>query len=256
MQRGSSNVSESIKPYLELKRAMLANGLLSCSQAGFNIAMGPLTELRRGLSALFARVFRAAEHWEVPVLLREDWIPPDTWTNPPPEQWVRSTPLGHVLTPVAAMHLFNRLRHHPSSGAFHLSGWCARQEADTLPLLRQISYFVDERVHVEEAEKGGLAGPLVFARLVAIALQLDLPVWEEKIEGQTGARITLSLPETPDVPLSTFRDFPAELLHAYQLDWAAADQVACGLERWCLAIIARYGVNASHWPDLGSLGAV
>jgi len=233
---------------------MLERGLLSCSQAGFNIAMGPLTGLRRALSGLFARAFAAGEEWEVPVLLREDWIPAQAWGDPAESCWVRSAPLGHVLTPEPSMHLFNRLRHHRATGVFHLSGWCTRQEVDTLPLLRQVSFFVHERVQVAEAGKAGPSGPLVFAKLVAIALELDLPVREEKLDSQTGARICLALPETPDVPLTTFRDVAPELLRAYGLDWAVADTVSCGLERWCLAIIARYGVDASNWPAVGGLG--
>lgn len=248
-------MSNGLKSYLELKREMIRAGLFSCSQVGFNIAFGALPGLREGLAGLLAREFAAGERWDVPPLIRGDWIPGDAWDNPAEGQWLHTAPLGHVLTPLPAMHLFNRLRHHPQSGVFHLAGWCARQETDTLPLLRQISFCVHERVQVEQAGGPELRGPQVFARLVALAFELELPVQEAKMQGQEGAVLSLQLPDTPEVPLVAFRDVPAGLLQAYGMDWAKADRVACGIERWCLAVIARHGVDPDSWPELSRPGS-
>lgn len=245
-------MDSALKPYVELKREMLRAGLLSCSQVGFNIAMGPLTGLRDGLSALFARVFAAGERWETPPLIRADWIPAGAWDNPGDDQWIRTTPLGHVLTPLPAMHLLNRLRHHPQAGTFHLSGWCFRQELDTLPLLRQVSFAVHERVQVEEGSVEP-TGSQVFAGLAAIAGNLDLPVREESVDGPAGARIILELPDTPVVPLAAHRRVQDGVLRSYGLERFAAHRLSCGIERWCLAIVARHGAGPAGWPDLGSV---
>jgi hypothetical protein len=246
-------MSRNLKPYLELKRDMLRAGLFSCSQVGFNIALGDLPRLRADFCALFTRVFAATERWVVPPMIREDWIPADSWDSPGSGQWVRTEPLGHVLTPLPAMHLFNRLRHHPASGSFHLSGWCCRQETDTLPLLRQVSFTIEERVQVGKTGVAELLGPIVFAKLAALAQQLELPVEETRNEGHEGACLSLQLPDTPEVPLAAFRNVDSRLLSAYDLDWAAADRVSCGVERWCLALIARHGTDPGNWPDLAKL---
>ena len=246
-------MNSDLKPYLELKREMLRAGLFSCSQVGFNIAFGALPRLRADFAGLFARVFEATEHWDVPPLIREDWVPAGAWDNPADAQWVRTEPLGHVLTPLPAMHLLNRLRHHPGSGVFHLSGWCTRRETDTLPLLRQIAFSVEERIQVEQAGGPELHGPMVFESLVALAFEMELPVEEALIEGQEGACLNLQLPDTPNVPLAAFRDALPGLLASYGMDWAAVDRVSCGIERWCLALIARHGTDPASWPDIASL---
>jgi hypothetical protein len=144
------------------------------------------------------------------------------------------------------MHLLNRLRHHPASGTYGLSGWCARQESDTLPLLRQVTFLMHERVHVELQAGAELTGHSAFDRLYGAAMQLDLPV---ELSQRAGVEcIDLVLPETERVPIASYRQLPPRLLEAYGLAWAVADRVGCGLERWCLAVIARYGTDCAQWP--------
>jgi hypothetical protein len=220
-----------VKPYLELKRAMLGAGLLSCSQAGFNIAMGALPSLQDGLSSLITRLFDAAEHWVVPPLIRADWIPAGAWDNPAAEQWVHAAPVGHVLTPQPAMHLLNRLRHHPAPGTYGLSGWCARQESDTLPLLRQVTFLMHERVHVELQAGAQLTGHSAFDRLYGAAMQLDLPV--ELAAPASSHRRCCRRP-------SAYYSRPIASRPSWKprAGWGGDPTGGCGLERWCPAVIA------------------
>lgn len=235
------------KPYLELKRAMANAGLFSCSQVGFNVALGRLPDLRRGLQSWLGGMLEADSAWDVPPLIRADWIPRGAWDNPPEHQWVLTAPLGHVLTPAPAMHLLNRLRHHPSTGSTLLQGWCTRLEHDTLPLLRQLTFCMLERVDVRESA-GALAGSAAFERVVAAARRLELPVELGEDQAVEGSCLRLVLPDTPAVPLASYRVLPADLLAAYGYTRMRADRVGCGIERWCLAVIARYGVDAARWP--------
>lgn len=249
---GSSR--QTFLPYLTLKRALLSAGLLSCSQVGFNITMGPLAELKRNIAEWLCSLDPEAEAWETPALIRRDWVETGVWDNPPPDQWCEVQPFGHLLTPRPLMHLFNRLRHHPvEHGRFVLHGQCFRQEEDTLPLLRQVAFEAVEHVALDASGNAGTHSREVCAKLARQAQSWGLPVVANEHPSGLGTELALSLPETPQVNLVRLHVASPTLLSAYKMADYSVVTVGIGVERMCLAIVARFGVDPGGWPKLGGL---
>ncbi|MBN2083322.1 hypothetical protein JW859_14085 [bacterium] len=275
-----------IPEYLPIKREFMRAGLVSCSQQGFNIAFGPLTGLREGLATWMKSLEPADERWLVPALIRRDWVEYGIWNDPPAEMWCTEQPGGHLLTPRPLFHLLNRLRHHPSEGAvWLLEGQCTRNEdaEETLPLKLQRSFYMFE--YIAQAPEGALnvwMGEL-FDRLWHQAVAWDLPVdrsaaqvqedadrhtklseedaqrlalgWRLPVgspvkAGAAGMDLRLRLGDGEAVRLARGWLVPEELTRVYGLGQQRMAAVSCGLERWCLAILARYGANANLWPQI------
>lgn len=242
-----------ISPYIELKHTLLIRGLLSCSQTGFHVAFDTLAELRERVRAWLAQREPAAARWDVPPLIRRDWVPENVWTDPPEAQWCREEPGGHLLTPVPLMHLLNYQRHHPvSEGTWRLAGVCVRDEAaeEMMPLLRQRTFTMLQYVRLV---RGG--GPRqwreeLVGQLWAQAASWDLPVElaTSAPDAPSEAAICLALPETPRVALSRAVDVPVALLAAYGLGEVNVSTLGSGVERWCLALLARHGGDPANWP--------
>lgn len=247
-----------IPAYLPVKYAAIKAGLFSCSQQGFNIAMGPLARLQRRIADRLSGLVPAAVPWDIPLLIRADWIEPGVWRDPHPGQWCTEQPAGHVLTPQPLMHLLNRLRHHPASdGTWRLTGHCIRNEDPdtTLPLLRQRSFTMVEFVRLANGMAVEQWAEALVDSCWHLAAGLDLPV--ELIElpadgaaGSGGQAIRLKLPEVE--PVSLLRSWRAgpDLLGAYRLGGKQAAVIGCGVERLSLGILARWGLEETAWPDL------
>ncbi len=251
-QNPQAQTFEPFLPYIKYKRAIMSAGLLSCSQVGFNIAMGPLAELKRKVAQWLCSLNPAAEAWETPSLIRRDWVETSVWDNPAENQWCYAQPSGHLLTPRPLMHLVNRLRHHPvERGEFVLHGQCFRQEEDTLPLLKQIAFEAVEHVVVSRDSEQGRATEMVCEKLVSQAQSWGLPVVVDEHANGVGADLTLVLPDTPEVSLVRVHTAPANLLEAYKMAGYNVVTVGIGVERMCLAIVARFGVDPGEWPELG-----
>jgi hypothetical protein len=238
--------------YKELKRSMLAAGLLSCSEQGFNIARGPLTLLRDTLAAVLTQVAGAAEVWDTPPLLRSDWVVRGVWQDPPEAQWLSEPAGGHLLTPRPSMHLLSRLRWHPESrGEWLLRGPVFRDEQDTLPLYRQRCFTMFEYVALGTARQARQAVQQFELGLLQLLItdNLDSVVVADAGPGQPAANWLLRLPNT--APVSLMRELPLspELSAAYGLGQTKAISVAVGLERLCLAFLAVFGCEAELWPQ-------
>lgn len=256
-----TNVSRvEIPAYLVVKHSSLRAGLFSCSQQGFNIAMGPLLKLRRAVSSRLSGLDPQAVGWEVPPLIRADWVESGIWRDPADEQWCTEQPAGHVLTPRPVLHLVNRLRHHPvDHGTWLLSGACVRNEdpQETLPLLRQRAFTMLEYVRIAGVNDESEWRAGILNALWDLLIDLDLPVGMVELpadgqHGSGGTAILLHLPEVPPVSLARAWRLPTELLAAYQLDGRYMDVVGCGVERLCLGILSRWGLEAKLWPIVDS----
>lgn len=249
--------SVKVPQYLPVKRAMISAGLLSCSEQGFVVAMGPLVELRAALTDWLARLEEVDERWEVPALIRADWVPRGVWREPAEDLWCSEQPGGHLLTPRPLFHLLNRLRHHPvEGGAWLLGGQCTRDERDTLPMLRQRVFTMMEYVVLapQKALSIWLAGLLerLWEQAVAWDLPVDLSATDDRCSG-----MDLRLRLTDEQPLRLARgwELPVDVSSAYGLQDQRLAIVGCGIERWCLAILARHGVEADSWRRLPGLYA-
>jgi len=247
-----------IPEYLPIKREFIRTGLVSCSQQGFNIAFGPLTGMRDGLAAWLRGLEPADEHWLVPSLIRRDWVEYGVWSDPPAEMWCTEQPGGHLLTPRPLFHLLNRLRHHPSDGAvWLLEGPCTRHEdpEQTLPLKLQRSFYMLE--YVAQAPEGALSvwmGELI-DRLWQQAVAWDLPVDCSATEdGEAGMDLRLRLGDGEALRMARGWLVPEELIRVYGLGRQRLAAVSLGLERWCLALLARYGGHHDKWPQLPPSG--
>ncbi len=263
----------SVTPYLGTKHALIGAGMLSCSQVGFNIALGPLARLHSRMEQFLERLQPEAEPWLTPGLLREDWAVRDVWTNPPDAQWCREEPGGHLLTPRPLLHLLNRLRHHPvAEGAWRLRGSCVRHEYDTLPFYRQRSFSIVEYVWAGAQELVRQQATQLLMSLWKQAEAWDLPVELdaatdplEHMEPQADypgkawpaeafpLRIMLRLPDVPPLNLATAELVSPELRAAYKLGEVHYSSLGLGIERWCLALLVKFGIDPERWPDLGSL---
>jgi hypothetical protein len=251
-RRHASSVE--IPNYISLKRAFIRANLLSCSQQGFNIAMGPLLGLRRSLVAWLESVESADELWETPPLIRNDWVPRGVWRDPPEDLWCRESPSGHLLTPRPLFHLLNRLRHHPrDGGVWIMHGQCTRDEDTqlTLPLKHQRSFTMLEFVALApEGALGVWMGELM-EKLWTQAVAWDLPVDLSAIEnGTAGMDLRLRMPEMEPLRLARAWQIPPDVLGAYSIQGGQMAAVGCGVERWCLALLARHGVDSGSWPEI------
>jgi hypothetical protein len=249
--------SAEISPYLPLKRALLRENLLSCSEQGFNILMGPLVELHRRLGAWLEGVESADEHWEVPALIRNDWVVRNVWQDPPEQLWCQESPSGHLLTPRPLFHLLNRLRHHPADGGIWvLTGNCTRDESaqSTLPLKHQRSFTMVEYAALAPGGALGVWMGELMEKLFAQAVAWDLPVDLSATDGgESGIDLRLRLPQLEPLRLSRAWLVPDKVLKAYELKGLRIAAVGSGVERWCLAILARYGTHSDHWPLLSEM---
>jgi hypothetical protein len=259
-----------ITPYIGTKHQLFGAGMLSCSQVGFNIAIGPLARLHRRVQRMLARLQPEAEPWLTPPLLRADWAERGVWRRPPEEQWCREEPGGHLLTPRPLLHLLNRLRHHPvEQGAWRLNGGCVRHEQDTLPFYRQRCFSM-----VEHAWAGREEQVLHDCSRVLMALWKQAETWDLPVElnaavdpladaepdanfaaaGWPAAvyplSIMLRLPEMPLLSLATAELIAPEVRAAYKLEGVHLASLGAGVERWCLALLVRYGVDPERWPEL------
>jgi|GEM_PF-2926048 len=234
---------------------MMSAGLLSCSQQGFVISMGPLVGLRAALAGWLGGLEEADDRWEVPALIREDWVPRDVWREPPEEAWCREQPGGHLLTPRPLFHLLNRLRHHPvEGGTWLLSGTCTRHEQGTLPLLRQRSFTMLEFVALAPQKALSVWMGGLMERLWEQAVAWDLPVdLSATSDGRRGMDLRLRLEDEPPLHLARGWELRPEIAAAYRLGDQAVAVVGCGIERWCLAVLARHGVQESDWRRLPKL---
>jgi len=250
--------SAEVSAYEPLKRAFLRDNLLSCSEQGFNIMIGPLIELYRGLINWLESAESVDERWAVPAMIRNDWVPRGVWNDPPEELWCNEAPAGHMLTPRPLFHLLNRLRHHPvDGGIWVLSGVCTRDESSqaTLPLKHQRSFTMVE--HAALAPHGALGVWMgeMMEQLYSQAVAWDLPVDLSATEnGDSHMDLRLRLPQMEPVRLARAWQIPAEVLAAYKVDDQQLAAVGCGVERWCLAILARYGTDARNWPQITDQG--
>jgi hypothetical protein len=244
--------------------------MLCCSQAGFNIAIGPLVRLHNRMQRLLARLQSGAEPWLTPALLRADWAERGVWLRPPEEQWCREEPGGHLLTPRPLLHLLNRLRHHPvEQGAWRLKGGCVRHEQDTLPLYRQRSFSMVEHAWAGTEEHVLRECSRVLMALWQQAEGWDLPVeLNAVVDPLVGAEpsadyasagwpaeayplsIMLRLPDMPLLSLATAELVIPEVRAAYNLDGLPLASLGAGVERWCLALLVRYGAEPERWPEL------
>jgi len=246
--------SAEVSAYEPLKRAVLRDNLLSCSEQGFNILIGPLAELHRAMIDWLGSTESADERWTVPALIRNDWVPRNVWDDPPEELWCNEAPSGHLLTPRPLFHLLNRLRHHPvDGGIWVLNGVCARDESpgDTLPLKHQRSFTMVE--HAALAPRGALGVWMgeMMERLYSRAVAWDLPVDLSATDnGDSHMDLRLRLPQMEPLRLARGWRIPANVLQAYQLTNQQLASIGCGVERWCLAILARYGIEKHNWPQL------
>jgi hypothetical protein len=263
----------SVTPYLGTKYALIGAGMLSCSQVGFNIALGPLAKLHERMGRFLARSQPDAEMWLTPGLLRADWAVYGVWRNPPDDQWCHEEPGGHILTPRPLLHLLNRMRHHPvEQGAWCLQGNCVRDEQDTLPFYRQRSFTVVERAWAGAEEQVRRQ-----ATQAMMVLWKQLQAWDLPIELNAPAdpldrlepeaeypgtawpaaafplRIELQLPDVPPLNLATAELVSPEICAAYKLGQVHYATLGAGIERWCLALLVRFGIDPERWPDLGSL---
>ena len=232
--------------YIEIKRAVIAAGLLSCSQAGFNIMLGPLAGLFEALKRHLCRLDPQASLWIVPPLLRPDWLPQGPLPPPGREQWCHEKPGGFLLTPRPLMHLLGRMRWHPEeSGGWVLSGQCARQETDTLPLRRQRVFSVAEYVWLGDEEWTYARLAATAERLLRLCQDWRLPV-EMKAEDDDQS-ILLALPDTEPLKLMhATRISPAEL-SSYGIEERAVLTLSCGIERFMLAFLAAQGIEPRKW---------
>jgi len=239
-----------IPEYLPVKRACLGQGLFSCSQQGFNIAMGSLPGLRRRLGHWLAALDSNAEHWDVPHLIRRDWVARDVWRSPVEEQWCSEQPGGHLLTPRPLFHLLNRLKHHPlSGGVWLLRGECTRVEDPkrTLPLLLQRSFTMVEIAALALPQALGIWREGLVEQFWEQAVAWDLPV--ELDAGPDGAvSLCLVLAEEGHASLTRCWDVDESVMAAYGMADQQMAVLSSGLERWCLAILARHGPDAAQWP--------
>lgn len=246
-----------VAEYLPVKRRMISAGLLSCSQQGFNLAIGPLAELRCRLMDWVLALLPGAERWEVPPLIRSDWVERGVWDDPPESEWCREEPGANLLTPRPLMHLANRLRHHPVDfGQWVLNGVAVRHEDPeaTLPLLRQRAFMVQELAAVStKPEKLQGWGAGVMARMWEQALAWNLPV---ELRGAPGppeeAALFLRLPAEQPLLLARSGSLRPEVLAAYGLTGQQFNYATFGPERWTLALMARHGVDPGGWPPLRS----
>jgi hypothetical protein len=244
--------SAEVSAYEPLKRAFLRANLLSCSEQGFNTMIGPLVELHRGLTAWLEAAESADERWQVPALIRNDWVPRNVWSDPSEEQWCTEVPSGHILTPRPLFHLLNRLRHHPADGGIWvLSGVCTRDESpqSTLPLKHQRSFTMVEYAALAPHGALGVWMGEVMERLYGRAVDWDLPVDLSATEnGDSQMDLRLRLPQLEPLRLARAWQVPAPVLAAYKLEDRQLAAVGCGVERWCLALLARYGTDPRAWP--------
>jgi len=244
-----------IPPYTQLKPEMRKARLFTCSEVGYNYAMGSLVSLRQQLQTWLASLEPGAEQWVVPPLLRADWVPTGVWQYPSDREWCREEPGGHMLTPLPLMYLLTRLKYHPvEQGSWLLSGWSTRNEANTLPLLRQRTFTVYEHVRLGSANETRTWAAQFIEQLWQQAVAWDLPVELLAVGEQLGceAELTLRMPDTPAALLSRVFALPPQLKQAYQLAQEELVSVASGIERWCLAIIARHGADPASWPSISS----
>jgi hypothetical protein len=260
----------SITPYIGTKHQLLGAGMLSCSQVGFNIAIGPLVRLHNRMQRMLARLQGEALPWLTPALLRSDWVERGVWQRPPEAEWCREEPGGHLLTPRPLMHLLNRLRHHPvEGGAWRLKGSCVRHEQDTLPFYRQRSFNMVEHAWIGAEEQVLRDCSCVTMALWKQAESWDLPVElnaevDPLADAEPGAdfaadgwpaaafplSIMLRLPDVPPLNLATAELIAPEVRAAYKLDNVHMASLGAGVERWCLALLVRYGIDPERWPDL------
>ena len=241
--------------YLPLKRRMIGAGLFGCSQRGFNIAMGPLVGLRRRVEDALARIDPDALAWEVPTLIRSDWVHWKAWQDPAEDEWCFEQPGGNVLTPRPLLHLANRLSHHPvPEGTWLLSGDCFRNEDPdrTLPLLRQRSFRMLELVHLQDPAGNGDWPRRVLDHLWELFVKLDLPVTMVEVpatgRGHPDIEVRLQLRAAEQVSLVRSWELPMPLREAYRLGDRRIWTIGAGPERICLGIMARWGVDTSDWP--------
>ena len=243
-----------IAAYEPLKRAFLRAGLLSCSEQGFNITMGPLTGLRRNLVRWLESIESADELWEVPPLIRNDWVPRGVWRDPPEALWCQEAPSGHLLTPRPLFHLLNRLRHHPrDGGVWIISGQCTRDEdaRQTLPLKHQRAFTMVEFVALAPAGALGVWMGELMEKLWNQAVAWDLPVDLSATEdGTAGMDLRLRMPEMEPLRLARGWQVPADVLAAYKIEGLRIAAIGCGIDRWCLAMLARHGVDPAAWPGI------
>lgn len=262
----------SVAPYIDTKRALISAEMLACSQVGFNVARGALADLQQRVAGRLMLLQPGAEQWLTPVLLRPDWLERGVWRNPPDGQWCREEPGGYVLTPRPLMHLLNRLRHHPvQRGTWRLQGSCVRHEQDTLPLYRQRGFTMVEYAWSGADDQVRDALMRVLTRLWQLALHFDLPVTLASAGGADAAlpadapdamwhipaaglplRLDLCLPELPPLNIATAEVIAPDVRAAYKLGALHVGSLGLGVERWCLALLARYGVDPERWPGLGS----
>lgn len=217
--------------------------------------MGPLAGLRTALAGRLAGLEQVDERWEVPPLIRSDWVPRGVWRDPPEDMWCSEHPGGHLLTPRPLFHLLNRLRHHPvDGGAWLLSGQCTRDERDTLPLMRQRAFAMLEFAALapQKALEVWMAG--VLERLWERAVDWDLPVdLSATDDGQAGMDLRLRLTDEPPLKIARGWEVPPEVTAAYGLAGQRLAVVGCGIERWCLAVLARHGMDETSWRQLPAL---
>lgn len=251
-----------VTPYAGLKDMLLGAGVLRCSQVGFNIAIGELASLHDRVEQWLAGVEPGVQRWQVPVLLRPDWLPQGVWRDPAEGQWCRAEPGGFVLTPRLAMHLLNYLHWHaPAEGAWRLHGTCVRDETGTLPYYRQRAFSVVEYIWAAAGAQERLAAAM--RRLWIRVKAWDLPVdWTAAVEpGQAlpggdepeaqdlrglpyPQALLLRLPDLAPVSLCRAELLPEQVRAAYGLEGEVAS-LACGVERWCLALLVRHGLDTT-----------
>lgn len=248
--------SAEISAYEPLKRAFLRADLLSCSEQGFHITFGPLIDLRRRLVHWLESIECADETWEVPPLIRNDWVPRGVWRDPPEKLWCQESPSGHLLTPRPLFHLLNRLRHHPrDGGVWILSGLCTRDEdpSQTLPLKHQRSFTMVEFAALAPMGALGVWMGELMEKLWNQAVAWDLPVDLSATENSpAGMDLRLRMPEMEPLRLARAWQLPPDVLSAYKIEGLQLAAVGCGIDRWCLAVLARHGVEPSQWPVIGS----
>jgi hypothetical protein len=239
--------------YAVLKPALRRAGLFSCSEVGFNLALDPLARQQARVAAWLASAGPQVQGWAAPPLLRTDWAV-GAWHNPPPAQWCREEPGGHLLTPRPLLHLLNRLRWHPTdTGEWVLGSWCFRQEdpALTLPLLRQRAFYMVEHAWVGALTEAARWAAHELERWWELAVRLDLPVALSASEhARYDAAVLLELPDTPAASLAHAEVLPVAASGAYLKEGQACAAVGLGLERWLLALAARYGAHVEDWPEL------
>jgi hypothetical protein len=251
-------------PYAGLKDRLLGAGVLRCSQAGFNITIGELAGLRDRIELWLADLEPGVQRWEVPVLLRPDWLPQGVWLDPADSQWCREEPGGFVLTPRLSMHMLNYLRWHaPAEGVWRLHGTCVRDETGTLPYYRQRVFSVVEYVWAARGPWAKERLDIAMKRLWMRVKAWDLPVdWIAAVEpGHALAggdepetqdlrglpypqELLLRLPDLAPVSLCRAELIPEQVCDAYGLEGEVAS-LACGLERWCLAVLTRHGMDTT-----------